>query len=71
MIVSKFEFIKILKKIIFTGLFFQLAVVPLLVDPFAFDFWYKPKIDSTYVLVLIILSAAVIVRIVGKTRPLI
>ena len=68
MIVSKFEFIKILKKIIFTGLFFQLAVVPLLVDPFAFDFWYKPKIDSTYVLVLIILSAAVIVRIVGKTR---
>ena len=68
MIVSKFEFKKILKKIIFIGLFFQLAVVPLLIDPFAFDFWYKPKIYSTYVLVLIILSAAVIVRIAGKIR---
>ncbi len=68
MLVAESNFVEICKKTITICLFFQLAVVPLIIDPFAFDFWYIPKIDSTYVLVLIVLSAAVIVKIAGKIR---
>lgn len=62
---------EICKKTIASCLFFQLAVVPLIIDPFAFEFWYKPKIDSTYALVLIIVFAAVVMRVAGKVRILI
>jgi len=68
MLASESNFVEICKKTIATCLFFQLAVVPLIIDPFAFDFWYIPKIDSTYALVLIIVCAAVFMRVVGKVR---
>lgn len=59
---------EICKKTIASCLFFQLAVVPLIIDPFAFEFWYKPKIDSTYALVLIIVFTAMVMRFAGKVR---
>ena len=68
MLVAGSKLVEICKKTITTCLFFQLAVVPLIIDPFAFDFWYIPKIDSTYALVLIIVFAAVVMRIAGKIR---
>lgn len=42
------------KKTIHICLVFLLAVVPLIVNPTAVDYWYKPKIDSVYALVIII-----------------
>jgi O-antigen ligase len=68
MIAEEHTFIRICKQTITTGLFFQLAIVPLIIDPFAFDCWYKPKIDSTYALVLVILSAAALAGIAGRIR---
>jgi len=38
-------------------LFFLLAVVPLIINPTAIDYWYKPKIESVYALVIIAGSA--------------
>lgn len=61
-------FTRICTQTIAAGLFFQLAVVPLLVDPFAFDCWYKPKIDATYALVLLMASAALLAAVFGKAR---
>jgi len=57
---------EICTKTIASCLFFQLAVVPLLINPFAFEWWYGPKIESTYALVLIILAAAAVLRCAGK-----
>ena len=34
-------------------LIFIIAVVPLIVNPKAYDYWYKPKIESVYVLIII------------------
>ena len=34
-------------------LIFILAVVPLIINPKAYDYWYKPKIESVYVLIII------------------
>jgi O-antigen ligase len=48
-------------RLVAISLFFLLAVVPLIINPFAFDYWYKPKIDSIYGL-LIILSVALLLR---------
>jgi len=45
---------KLLELIIYYALFFLIVIVPLLINPTAYDFWYKPKIESVYVLVLII-----------------
>ncbi len=36
-------------------LFFLFACIPLIINPTAFDYWYKPKIDSIYALIVIIL----------------
>ena len=66
--VFEHKFTNICKQTITTCLFFQLAVVPLLIDPFAFDCWYTPKIDSTYALVLIVLAAAAIAGLAGRIR---
>jgi putative inorganic carbon (HCO3(-)) transporter len=41
-------------RVIAISLFFLFAAVPLIINPFAFDYWYKPKIDSIYTLVIII-----------------
>ena len=35
------------------SLIFLIAVVPLIVNPKAYDYWYKPKIESVYVLIII------------------
>jgi O-antigen ligase len=40
------------------GLFFIFAVVPLIINPFAFDYWYKPKIDSIYCLLIMVAVGA-------------
>jgi O-antigen ligase len=48
----------IVDRIIAVGLFFLLAGVPLLINPFALDYWYKPKIHSVYALLIILVTAA-------------
>ena len=42
------------------SLFFLFACVPLIVNPFTRDFWYKPKIDAICVLISIITLAGAI-----------
>jgi putative inorganic carbon (HCO3(-)) transporter len=49
-------------------LFFLFAVVPLIINPFAYDYWYKPKIDSIYAL-LAVLSIAAVVRTIVLRKP--
>ena len=44
----------IIDRIIAIGLFFLFAIVPLIINPFALDYWYKPKIDSIYALLIIV-----------------
>ena len=44
----------IIDRIIAIGLFFLFAIVPLVINPFALDYWYKPKIDSIYALLIIV-----------------
>jgi O-antigen ligase len=53
------------EKTIANCLFFQLAVVPLLINPFVYEWWYGPKIESTYALVCIILAAAGVLKFAG------
>lgn len=48
-------------------LFFQLAVIPLLIHPFAFDIWYGPKIEATYGLVAVLLLTAGALKILART----
>jgi putative inorganic carbon (HCO3(-)) transporter len=48
-------------RLVAISLFFLLAGIPLIINPFALDYWYKPKIDSIYGL-LIILSSALLIR---------
>lgn len=48
-------------RLVAISLFFLLAGIPLIINPFALDYWYKPKIDSIYGL-LIILTAALLIR---------
>jgi O-antigen ligase len=50
----------LMKRIIDISLFFLFVCIPLVVNPFATDFWYKPKIESVYALVIIILIAVII-----------
>ena len=42
------------------SLFFLFACVPLIVNPFTQDFWYKPKIDAICVLIVVITLAGAI-----------
>jgi len=48
----------IMDTIIKICLFFIFAGAPLIINPFAFDYWYKPKIDSIYCLLIILAIAA-------------
>jgi putative inorganic carbon (HCO3(-)) transporter len=50
----------ILDRVITICLYFLFAVVPLIINPTAYDYWYKPKIDSVYALIIIIVIAVVI-----------
>lgn len=47
----------VLEKTISICLFFILVLVPLIVNPTAMDYWYRPKIDSVYGLISIIIIA--------------
>lgn len=40
-------------KIIEWSLLFLIAVVPLIINPQAFDYWYRPKITATYALLMV------------------
>jgi len=46
-----------IKRVTDICLYFLFACVPLIVNPFAYDCWYKPKINSVYALIIIILIA--------------
>ncbi|MBN2105965.1 MAG: O-antigen ligase family protein [Deltaproteobacteria bacterium] len=62
----------ILQSIINISLFFLLALVPLMVNPTAYDYFYKPKIDSVYGLICIICAAVIArlcIRRVGLPLP--
>ena len=59
-----------LDRTISIGLFFILAGVPFIINPFALDYWYKPKIDSVYALIAIIAAAALTRQLVLKKLPL-
>jgi len=50
-------------------LFFLAAVIPLIINPFAADSWYLPKIQSVYGLLIIILGALSVRTLVLK-QPL-
>jgi putative inorganic carbon (HCO3(-)) transporter len=58
----------ILNKINSICLVFLLAIIPLIVNPTAMDYWYKPKIDSIYAL-LIIMALAVMIRSIIYRQP--
>ncbi len=59
----------VMKRMIDISLFFLFVCIPLVVNPFATDFWYKPKIEFVYALVIIILIA-VIIRHLFLNAPL-
>ena len=54
-------------KIIEWSLIAIIAVVPLMINPGAFDFWYRPKIESVYAL-LIIAAAAWVLLVLFRGR---
>jgi putative inorganic carbon (HCO3(-)) transporter len=43
----------LINRTIFFCLFFLIAVIPLLINPLALDYWYKRKIDAVYALLII------------------
>lgn len=53
----------ILNRVIWISMAFIFAGLPLLVNPTAFDYWYKPKIDSLYALLVIIFTAGCLQRL--------
>ncbi len=48
------------RRLIALCLFVHLAVVPLIVNPTAIDYWYEPKIIAIYVLLLVVVVCAVL-----------
>jgi putative inorganic carbon (hco3(-)) transporter len=59
----------IIDRIISMCLFFLFAMVPLIINPFAYDYWYKPKIDSVYALLAVLCIASVAHAIVLRKPP--
>jgi len=55
-------------RIISISLCILLCGVPLIVNPFAYDFYYQPKISSVYALIGIIAAAAVALRMLSGQR---
>ena len=50
----RYNYASDIKRVIAICLFFLIAIIPLIINPFALDYWYKPKIDSIYVLLIIL-----------------
>jgi len=59
----------ICSKTIEWSLIFIIAAVPLIINPGAFDLWYRPKIESVYALV-IIAGAAWLLKTIFKDKSL-
>jgi len=49
------------------SLIFLIAIVPLIINPKAFDYWYRPKIESVYAL-LVIAGIAWFIKALFKDR---
>jgi len=49
------------------SLIFLITIVPLIINPRSFDYWYRPKIESTYAL-LIIAGVAWLIKAIFKDR---
>ena len=58
--------LSIINRIKWISLIFIFAGVPLIVNPTAYDYWYKPKIDSIYALIIIIFIAVFFEKIIFK-----
>jgi len=52
------------------SLIFLIAIVPLIINPKAFDYWYRPKIESVYAL-LIITGIAWLLKVLLKEKSFI
>ena len=55
---NNFEFA--VSRVIDICLVILFAGLPLIINPTAFDYWYKPKAESMYALIVIIISAAIL-----------
>src|SRR5210317_1113192 len=55
-----------LNRVIWTSIIFIFAGIPLIINPTALDYWYKPKVDSLYSLIIIIFSAGLLKSIIFK-----
>jgi len=53
----------ILQRSIDISLFFLIAVVPLVVTPYGLDYWYRPKVDCIFGLLLVIGASVAIKRL--------
>jgi len=65
-----------LQKTIDICLLFLFAGLPLIINPTAFDYWYKPKAESMYALIVVVIIAGMVKQtclnrpVALKTRPL-
>jgi O-antigen ligase len=55
-----------LNRVIWISIIFIFAGIPLIINPTALDYWYKPKVDSLYCLIIIIFSAGLLKSIIFK-----
>ncbi len=53
-------FLYILDRIKWISLLFLMAGIPLIINPTAYDYWYKPKVDSLYALIITIFLACLL-----------
>ena len=58
----------ILQRSVDISLFFIIAVVPLVVTPYGLDYWYRPKVDCMFGLLLVIGASTAIKRFILKER---
>jgi len=63
---DKTVFLFILDRIIWICILFLFAGIPLIINPTAYDYWYKPKADSLYALLIIIFLAGFLRKIIFK-----
>jgi len=59
-------FLFVLNRIIWISGIFIFAGIPLIINPTAYDYWYRPKIDSLYSLIIIILFTVLLKNIIFK-----
>ena len=60
------QFLFFLNRVIWISGIFIFAGIPLIINPTAYDYFYKPKIDSLYCLIIIILLAVLLRNIIFK-----